>query len=230
MSKGDAELPLAVSGEQIRQREFATVRRGYDPAQVRSYLASVAVHLEGVERELIDARARVVQLDAAPTAAHPEATSSGDEPLEALPTAPETDPYERLTKRFVGTLATADAEADRIVDDARDEAVRIKAEAQARAEALRSSSARSLIAAQEESDRMLATLAQRREAMLGQLHDMQSRLLSVAEDLEVAFEPAATDTGLAGLFDDPAGEGIQMPDLSGLDLELGFDDGRESAR
>nr|MBA3764800.1 DivIVA domain-containing protein [Actinomycetota bacterium] len=30
----DAESPAVSSGEQIRQREFATVRRGYDPAQV----------------------------------------------------------------------------------------------------------------------------------------------------------------------------------------------------
>ena len=31
----DLDLPLLPSAEQIRRREFATVRRGYDPDQVR---------------------------------------------------------------------------------------------------------------------------------------------------------------------------------------------------
>jgi len=34
----DLDLPLLPSAEQIRRREFATVRRGYDPDQVREYL------------------------------------------------------------------------------------------------------------------------------------------------------------------------------------------------
>ena len=244
MSSGEAGPPLVASGDQIRQREFATVRRGYDPEQVRAYLTALAVHVESLERALADTRARVAQLESAP---------------------PAPDAYEELSKRFAGVLATADAQAEQVVDQARAEADRIKAEAQARAEEVRIRSSRSLIAAQEESDRMLANLAQRREAMLRQLHDMQSRLLSVADDLEVAIQPTppahqptpvsptpppaaaptpppaaapppqpapvedlwvsapASDGGLAGLFDDPASDEPDLPDLRDLDLDLGED-------
>ncbi len=242
MSSGEAGPPLVSSGEQIRQREFATVRRGYDPEQVRAYLTALAVHVESLERALADARARVAQLQSSP---------------------PASDAYEELSKRFAGVLATADAQAEQVVDQARADAERIKAEAQARAEEVRIRSSRSLIAAQEESDRMLENLAQRREAMLRQLHDMQSRLLSVADDLEVAIQPAASpqppahssleppavaqepasaapssqpapvedlwvstpasgaDSGLAGLFDDAAADEPDLPDLRDLDLDLG---------
>jgi cell division initiation protein len=250
------------SGEQIRQREFATVRRGYDPDQVRSYLFTLAAHVDALERSLAEVRARVAELEAAP------------------PPAP-TDPYEQLSKRFAGVLATADSQAAEVVEQARDEAARIKAEAQARAEEVRIRSSQSLIAAQQESDRMMANLAERRQAMLRQLHEMQTRLLSVADDLEVAIQPQAPtapappqapatpptgapeahegpapsrsepssepgrarsraplddlwaksgsgtsgDQGLAGLFDDTASDDVDLPDLSGLDLDLGEERG-----
>lgn len=289
---GEAGRPLVVSGEQVRQREFATVRRGYDPDQVRAFLASVADHVDAISRALEDARARVASLEAAAE----QATTQ-----EGTPAAGETDPYEQLSRRFAGVLATADNEAERIVDQARTEAERIKLEAQTRAEEVRIRSSQSLIAAQQESDRMLATLADRREAMLRQLHEMQSRLLSVAEDLEVAIQPsdvieapasapeppaptpspapspapastqgstpgpttsspnagampstspaparapastatdagetaapvddlwvttdrpAPADAGLAGLFDEPSTDDIDLPDLSGIDIDV----------
>jgi cell division initiation protein len=249
VSTGPAGTPLVASGEQIRQREFATVRRGYDPDQVRAYLSALAAHVEALERTLNDARARVAR-------------------LEAAPPVPAVDPYERLSKRFAGVLATADSQAAQVVQQAQDEAARIKVEAQARAEEVRIRSSQSLIAAQQESDRMLTTLAERREAMLRQLHDMQSRLLSVADDLEVAIQPSATapppgqpepvqppsrpepvapeararaeaplddlwvatdpapaDAGLAGLFDEPLADDVDLPDLRGVDLDLGEERG-----
>jgi cell division initiation protein len=244
VSSDEAGHPLGASGEQIRQREFATVRRGYEPEQVRAYLTALAVHVERLERALVDARSRISQLEAAP---------------------PPADAYEELSKRFAGVLATADSRAEEVVDQARAEADRIKAEAQARAEEVRIRSSQSLIAAQEESDRMLVNLAQRREAMLRQLHDMQSRLLSVADDLEVAIQPAPdattaepsappspqqpprtpppqpapvedlwvstpaqrADAGLAGLFEEPVADEVDLPDLRDLDLDLDLGDERD---
>ena len=52
MSTGETGLPLVASGEQTRQREFATVRRGYDPDQVRAYLDALAAHVDALERSL----------------------------------------------------------------------------------------------------------------------------------------------------------------------------------
>ena len=196
-----AESPVATGGEQIRQREFATVRRGYDPAQVRAYLTIVATQVDALERSLAEARTRVAELEAELRAAP-----------DAEPPAAE-DPYDQLSKRFASVLVSADSEAAHVVEQARVEAEHIKAEARARAEEARMRGSQSMIAAREESDRMLASLAERRAAMLGQLHEMQSRLLSVAEDLEVAIQPpdrpAPVDTALTDL-----------PDLSMFDLDL----------
>lgn len=221
-----AESPVVDGGEKIRQREFATVRRGYDPAQVRSYLALVSNHVDALERSLIDARGRVVELEAELKAA--EEAAEAARAVVAPP--PSTDPYEELSKRFASMLVTADSEATHVVEQARTEAEHIKAEAKARAEEARMRSSQSLIAAQAESDRMLASLAERRADMLNQLHEMQSRLLSVAEDLEVAIEPSgqsprpATPPVLPSSDETPP----DLPDLSSFVFDL--DDERDPER
>ena len=52
MPTSDLDMPLLPSAEQISRREFATVRRGYDPQQVRAYLTSIATQVGTLEREL----------------------------------------------------------------------------------------------------------------------------------------------------------------------------------
>jgi len=124
----DIDLPFLPSATQIRRREFASVRRGYDPDQVRTYLAQVAEQLETLEQEVRDLRLQ------------PE-PSGGPPPGPP----PSEDPYERLAKRLTALLATADREAEGIiaearaeatamVNEARTEADRIRVDAQARAE------------------------------------------------------------------------------------------------
>lgn len=187
MSSTDLDLPLLPSAEQIRRREFATIRRGYDPDQVRDYLAQVSAQIETLEREL-----RETRLSA-------EASSA----ITPEPPQPEIDPYEQFAKRMAGLLATADHEAQRLVEEAsaesgrmmgeaRTEADRIRVDAQARAEEARQEGSEFLQRAQQESDRVLATLSSRREALVGQLQQMQSRLLGVASELESVIVPAAS--------------------------------------
>jgi cell division initiation protein len=168
MSTGDPGAPFVASGEQIRQREFATVRRGYDPEQVRTYLVTLAARVDSLERALADAQGRLRDAEAAP----------------ATLATPEEDPYEQISRRFASVLESADSEAERVVEQARSEAERIKEEAQARAEEARIASSQALVDAREESERMLATLAERRQAMLAQLQEMQSHLLVMTHDLE----------------------------------------------
>ncbi|MET0802187.1 MAG: DivIVA domain-containing protein [Actinomycetota bacterium] len=193
MSTGDQELPLAASGEQIRQREFATVRRGYDPEQVRAYLVTLAARVDSLERDLAEAQTRLRDAESAPVAA---ATT-------------EEDPYEQISRRFASVLESADTEAERVVEQARSEAERIKHEAKARAEEARIAGSQALTEAREESDRMLAALAERREAMLGQLHEMQSRLLVMTHDLEGAGQES---TAQPSAQDEPAPETPQGPE------------------
>jgi cell division initiation protein len=191
----DLDLPLLPSAEQIRKRQFATVRRGYDPDQVQDYLGQIATQVEALEKELREERLQSSGREAPPVPAVPVA-----------PAAPEPasveDAYAQLSARLATVLRTADEQAQQLVADARAEAKKVMEEAQAEADAIRvdaqataeearAKSAAELERAREESDRVLGGLEQRREAMLAQMHEMQSRLLAVAQDLEVPdVEPA----------------------------------------
>jgi DivIVA domain-containing protein len=195
MPSSDLDMPLLPSAEQIRRREFATVRRGYDPQQVRAYLTSIANQVGTLERELKELR-----LVAGSTAARGE--------HEIGPTAPEPtgsptteDAYDALSRRFATLIEMADQEADRIlenarseakltVDGARSEADRIRVDAQANAEEARHEGSELLAHAQLESDRILSTLVDKRQALVSQLDEMRSTLVTVAEELTVSIEDA----------------------------------------
>jgi DivIVA domain-containing protein len=191
MPTSDLDLPLLPSAEQIRRREFATIRRGYDPDQVRDYLEAVATQVETLERGLKETRMRA---DSAATPAPP------------APPTPRVDPYERVSQRFAGLIATADreasrlideakTEADRVLDDAKTAADRITVDAQARAEEAKAEGAKRLDDAKTEADRVLRSLSARREMLVTQLQEMRTKLLGVADELEVSIE--ASDDGSA---------------------------------
>jgi len=188
-------MPLLPSAEQIRRREFATVRRGYDPQQVRAYLTSIANQVGTLEHELSQLR-----LEAGSAAARTETVFVAPAPAAAeSTTAP--DPYDALSKRFATLIEMADQEAEHIlsnardeaqraVDEARSEADRIRVDAQARAEETRQESTDLLEHAREESDRVLSGLSDRRVGLMTQLDEMRTKLLAVAEDLAVPLEVA----------------------------------------
>jgi len=238
----DIDLPFLPSAAQIRRREFASVRRGYDPDQVRDYLAQVAQQVDNLEGQLREAR-----LEEGGTGTPP-----GGPP-------PSEDPYERLSKRMTTLLATADQEAEgilsearadaaRMVNEARTEADRIRVDAQAHAEEVRQESNELLEKAKEESDRVLVGLSARREDMVQHLQDMQDRLLGVAKELEAAIgDPTAEKTpanaktaaaaadiarpsedavdSLEGMLGDDGDEGMDLPDLPPLEFDFDDDDG-----
>jgi cell division initiation protein len=183
----DIDLPFLPSAAQIRRREFASVRRGYDPDQVRDYLVQVAEQVESLEHDLRDSKLQ------------PGGGRKDDEQKRpSVPSDPD-DPYERLAKRLTTLLATADEEAEgilaearvdaaRMLNEARSEADRIRVDAQARAEEARQQGNELLEHAKQEADRVLLGLSERRETLVQHLQDMQSRLVGVAKELEVAIE------------------------------------------
>jgi DivIVA domain-containing protein len=195
----DLDMPLLPSAEQIRRREFATIRRGYDPDQVRDYLQQVAEQVETLEHEIRD-RKMATETETGPVAASTASTEAA---------ASDEDAYEALAKRFSGLIETADkeasrileeakAEADRLLDQARSEADRIQVDAQARAEEARHQGTEALGKAREEADHILSTLTQRRESLVRQMHEMRTRLLAVAEDLETEMDEASASDSAAG--------------------------------
>jgi DivIVA domain-containing protein len=210
----ELDLPVLPSAEQIRRREFATVRRGYDPDQVREYLQGVAGQVETLERELRGPRKETKAQGSATPGGPPappvtarQVITPATTPAPTMPSSagPAQDPYEVIAKRFAGVLATADkeataalaeakAEADRILQEARSEADRIKLDAQARAEEAKQQGTDSLAEAKREAERILGSLSERREVLVTQMHDMQSKLLSVAKELESSMDaPGSTD-------------------------------------
>jgi DivIVA domain-containing protein len=248
MPTSDLDMPLLPSAEQIRKREFATVRRGYDPQQVRTYLASIAKQVGTLERELSQLRLEVGS-----------AAARGDQATDPVTTprpAPAEDPYDALSKRFAALIEMADQEAERILENARSEAAqavdeatseadRIRVDAQAHAEEARQEGTDLLERAKTESDRVLSGLAERRRGLVTQLEEMRSKLITVAEDLTVPIEEAAradaADADLAdtsGEAEEPDDEGestvdpryedlwvneaesLEIPDLAAIDLDL----------
>jgi DivIVA domain-containing protein len=193
MPTSDLDMPLLPSAEQIRRREFATVRRGYDPQQVRAYLTSIAKQVGTLERELSQLRLEVGSAAArAPREGSAVASSSSE----------TGDPYDALSKRFATLIEMADQEAERILENARSEsedtltkarseADRIRVDAQAHAEEARQEGTDLLERARIESDRMLVGLAERRRGLVTQLEEMRTKLLAVADDLVVPIEEAA---------------------------------------
>jgi DivIVA domain-containing protein len=237
MPTSDLDMPLLPSAEQIRRREFATVRRGYDPQQVRTYLTSIAKQVGTLERELSQ-----LHLEVGSAAARGE-PSTATPPSTLGPKTPETDdPYDALSKRFATLIEMADQEAERILEnarseselaleEARSEADRIRVDAQAHAEEARQKGTELLERARSESGRALAGLAERRRGLVAQLEEMRSKLLAVAEDLVAPIEDAvkaeAEDAALVQPLADAgadAGAKAEDPDAGEAPVDPRYED------
>ena len=193
MSTTNLDLPVLISAEQIRRREFVTIRRGYDPDQVRGYLEQLADQIELMRVLLRDAQA---------------------EAQSALRTTaqPRRDPYQQLGERVASVIREADQvaetikteahrDAELVTRDARAEADRLRTDAQAKAEDARSQAETALRAAREEADRTIAGLSTRRDALVDQLASMQERLIGVARDLESAMDVQVAIPDFASIKD-----------------------------
>jgi DivIVA domain-containing protein len=196
MSATELDLPVLASPDQIRRREFVTARRGYDPQQVRDYLAKLAEQVERMQAMLREAR-----MDADAAANRSEADT-------------RPDAYQRLAARFADTLRVADEQAAKIreeaerdaakaLEEARGEADRMRADAHGRAEKLRAEAETALREAKAETASAILSLTTRRKALADELEMMRSRLLAAAEELGSVLEPqseapAAPTSTLAG--------------------------------
>src|SRR4029450_3597518 len=128
MSPAELDLPVLLTPEHIRRREFVTTRRGYDPDQVRDYLAQLAMQVQDM--------AEMVQ----------EARLEAESALQAQ--ASWVDPYDKLARRASDLLRAAAQGApgrrreagggsDRVRRGAPTEAARVRLDAQPRAEEAR---------------------------------------------------------------------------------------------
>lgn len=206
MSATELDVPVLFSSDQIRRREFVTIRRGYDPHQVRDYLDQLADQVEVMASMLRDAR---LEADAA---------------LREI-AQPKVDPYERLAKRVSSVIREADEvserlqvesrrDAERMLEEARADADRIRSDARAKDVRARENADRSLRMAKEQADRTLSGLSTRRHRLVGELAQMRERLLDVAQDLEATIvmpeiAEADADQGSDGADGGDAGDAVE---------------------
>ncbi|MEX0991529.1 MAG: DivIVA domain-containing protein [Actinomycetota bacterium] len=202
MSSTELDLPVVPSADQIRKREFASVRRGYDPDQVRDYLKQIGDQIELMEEQLKEARTRAQAALAAASDSRSAMQAALDRAKEAerRPVV-EEDPYKAVAEKMADVMRSAEAKSDELLanaqrqsadmaQEARAEADRIRIDAQEKAEGIRGEADLELTKAKEEADRLLSGLHSRRDALMGELEHMRERMLQMARSLgEVASPP-----------------------------------------
>jgi DivIVA domain-containing protein len=202
MTDHDLDLPLTPSAEQIRRKEFATVRRGYDTEQVRGYLELVADQLEGLERELNDLRSQVDERRSGASSGPARPGEAGPLPaLQPSGPAPPAETADRISERIAQVLkaaeeqaeaaiADASAEAEAVLEAARREADRIRVDAQAHAEEDRQRGRETLAQARQEAAQVIVDLRRRRDELWERLREMRAMLLAAAGELRVGGDEA----------------------------------------
>jgi len=179
----------------IRQPEFATVRRGYDPTQVLEYLSGVADHVEALE-------SKVRQLESDLGEARRQVAAGANQGLAS------GDPYESVSARVADLVKTFDldveklrgdakVEVDRMLSEARTAAERLILDAQNKAKEVRAQAERALQDARNEANKVLAGLSSRKEALLGELRTIREVMLNSAKDLEPTLDGKSAEDQVA---------------------------------
>jgi DivIVA domain-containing protein len=165
MTAAELDLSPGIGAEQVRHRLFATVRRGFDPDQVRDYLSRVADHIARLELELREARLE-------------------SETTRPARSAAARDPYADFSDRLAEVIRAADRHAEEIVRDARDQADGILRDAGDQADGiLRDSRAR-----------QTGVMTSRGSSLVDQLLAVQECLSVAAKEVGAALPTVATST------------------------------------
>jgi len=208
--------PSATAGS-LNLPTFGAVRRGYDPDQVLEYVTRLTGHLDALETEVRRLQGELSQRDA-------------DEEERA---ATARDEYEGVGARVADLMRTfdqdvgklrqdAEAEAERIVAEARagadriqqeaeklrgeaaakaervqakarTEADKIRLDAQSKAEEVRLQATEALAEAKKESDRVLSSLTSRHAALMEELRVIRDRMVDTTRGIEATIEAGTGD-------------------------------------
>ena len=185
---------------------FKTTRRGYDRAQVEDHLRLLTERLRDAESQTRSSRAEAVR-------AREERDAALAERDSAL-MGRAGDAYEQVSSRVADLMMGVDREADKIRAEAQARADRIVADARNEALGAQSEADRKLMAAdhaarqaREEVERSVADLTSRRDGTLAELRATSARLLDLIASLEASpSEPEAPidDVDDGGETADPA--------------------------
>ena len=158
------------------QRRFATVKRGYDRAQVDAFLVSIASSMEALEAGLHESRATPPSLPMQP----PQGSVGRIEKLGEI-----------AEREIEMMLEEARAEAATIVSEAGIEADRITTDAQRAATRAIDEATEHLSRMEEEARKIPSDVAERRRRMIEETRAMQERLLRIATELDLVVKDRA---------------------------------------
>lgn len=241
---------MDVSPQEISTQTFAIVKKGYDPAAVRTYLTGVSKALESSQQQAtaMEARARAAVAK----------LQELSQPSEQAPITSSNEDVETISRTLLVAQRTADglisearAEADTMVSAARAEATGMLAEAQQHAESTveegRTEGRKAYEAERSKAESEVQALLARRDFLLGDVEQLESfvethrqRLRDVADTLQ---DTAATGLGdlrrplLSAAADAPApGGGDSAPvdaldedSIDAADVEADIDDDDDAA-
>lgn len=180
MATGDAGRPGAA--EPI----FRTVRRGFDPEQVLSYLRQLGERVQGLEVQL-----RQAQRD-----------------LEETRSRSASDPRDRyagVSEHVVDLLRGFEEEVDRARAKAEADAGRIEAEARAKADL-------DVTQAREAAERIRADLESVRTTTSSELRAMREHMTNSLHEIDAALEGASSSEGVMVLHEaEPAPTPVPGP-------------------
>lgn len=145
--------------DDVARHTFGSVRRGFDPSEVRDYLESIAVGLQGIaerEQQLLDELTEAERRAANPVLDEPTLTAAvGQETARVLHSAHEAADQ---------MVANAESESTRLLTESAEQAEQILTEAAEEAEHLRTSAAELLAVRTEEAESAVSELRERSEA------------------------------------------------------------------
>ena len=157
-----ADLTLPADGSSMPG--FDTVRRGYDPGQVRGYCRQVGDRVQMLETTVRQLRSELEETGRQRDAALASAAAG-------------SDPFENTSARLADLMRTFDADVERLREEAQAEADRIIVEARVEGERARV-----------EADRTMWHLTARQEAARKEITAIRDHLLKSAQDLEAVLE------------------------------------------
>lgn len=173
---------LRLAPDDVARHTFGTVRRGFDPSEVRAYLESVAVGLRAVaerEQELLKELADAEHRAEHPVLDEPTLTSAlGTETARVLHSAHEV---------AAEMVANAEAEAERLRTESREEVDQLRASTEAalddRAATTEAAAAAVLERANEEAEAALETARREAEDLLSQAREQCRSMVDEAQGL-----------------------------------------------
>jgi cell division septum initiation protein DivIVA len=206
--------PSATAGS-LNLPTFGKVRRGYDPDQVLEYVTRLTDHLDALETEVRRLQGELSQRDADERAgtARDEYEGVGarvadlmrtfDQDVGKLRQDAEAEAErvvaearikaDRIQQEAEKSRGEAAAKAERVQAKARAEADEIRLDAQSRAEEVRLQATEALAEAKRESERVLSSLSSRHAALMEELRVMRDGMIDITKCIEATIESGSRD-------------------------------------